>query len=79
MIKQIKLDTMEKNAKQGRVGKLAKHVGDEVKKGDKLMQVESVKGNTIIKSKFDGVLKSVAEEGSNVKIGAVLAEIEVAE
>ena len=79
MIKQIKLDTMEKNAKQGRVGKLAKQVGDEVKKGDKLMQIESVKGNTIIKSKFDGVIKSIAEEGSNVKIGAVLAEVEVAE
>lgn len=77
MINKVVLDKMLKNAKQGKVGKVAKAVGDEVKVGDKLMQVESVKGNTLIKSKFNGVIKSISDEGVNVKVGAVLAEVEV--
>lgn len=77
MLNKVILDNMIKNAKQGKVCKVTKAVGDEVKIGDKLMQVESVKGNTIIKSKFNGVIKSISDEGVNVKVGAVLAEIEV--
>lgn len=77
MIKKIILDKMMKNAKQGKVGKIAKNVGDTVKIGDKLLQIESVKGATVIKSKFNGEVKTLVEEGANVKIGAVLAEIEV--
>jgi len=79
MVNKIVLDKMIKNAKQGKVGKVSKAVGDEVKLGEKIMQVESVKGNTIVKSKFNGVIKLIADEGTNVKIGAVLAEVEVAD
>jgi dihydrolipoamide dehydrogenase len=77
MLKKIVLDKLMKNASQGKVGKIAKNVGDTVSVGDKLMQIESVKGASVIKSKFNGEIKSLADEGANVKVGAVLAEIEV--
>lgn len=67
------------SGKQGKIGKVAKAVGDEVKAGDKLMQIESMKGNTIIKSRFTGKVVSVVEDGVEIKSGAVLAEIEVDE
>lgn len=75
----VALDKLNKNAKQGKVGKISKKVGDSVKIGEKILQVESVKGNTIIKSKVNGVIKGIiATEGSKVKVGDILVEIEKA-
>lgn len=80
MVKQIKLDKLDKNQKQGKVTKLAVNVGDTIAKGDKLMSIEGAKGATVIKSKFDGTVSAVAvEEGKQAKLGAVLVEVEVAE
>ncbi len=80
MTTKVMLDKMEKNAKTGRVGKIAKAVGDTVKRGEKLLQVESAKGNTIIKSKVNGTITAFSvTEGARVKVGDELLEIEKAE
>ena len=80
MLKKIILDTLAKNAKQGKVGKISVKVDDQIKIGDKLLQVETVKGNNIIKSKMNGtVTKLIVAEGDRVKIGQELLEIEKAE
>jgi len=69
-----------KNAKQGKVGKISVKVNDQIKIGDKILQVESVKGNTIIKSKMNGTVTSIlVTEGTQIKIGQELIEIEKAE
>ena len=52
-------------------------VGDKVKANDVLMNVETGKGNNIIKSKIDGVVSSVlVKEGDEVKTGQDLVVIE---
>ena len=80
MTKKIILDSLTKNAKQGKVGKISVKVNDEIKIGDKILQVESVKGNTIIKSKMNGKVTNIlVAEGVQVKIGQELVEIEKAE
>lgn len=79
MIKKITLDKLMKTDKVGKIGKISKKIGDNVKMGDKILQVESLKGNTIIKSKVNGTIKLfIVEEGSKVKIGDILVEIEEA-
>jgi pyruvate/2-oxoglutarate dehydrogenase complex dihydrolipoamide acyltransferase (E2) component len=77
MTAKIKLDALAKNAKQGRIGKMFVKAGDSVKAGDKLFQVESVKGNSVVKAKTAGTVKTLlVAEGATVKIGQELAEIE---
>ena len=58
MIVKVKLDKLIKNGKQGKVGKISIKVNDTVKVGEKLLQVESVKGNTVIKAKPADWLKA---------------------
>lgn len=80
MTTKVMLDKMEKNAKTGRVGKIAKAVGDTVKRGEKLLQIESAKGNTVIKSRVNGTITAFSvTEGARVKVGDELLEIEKAE
>jgi len=80
MTTKVMLDKMEKNAKTGKVGKIAKAVGDTVKRGEKLMQIESAKGNTVIKSKVNGTITAFAvSEGARIKVGDELLEIQKAD
>jgi dihydrolipoamide dehydrogenase len=80
MLQKVVLDSLLKNAKQGKVGKISVKVEDKIAIGDKILQVESVKGNTIIKSKMNGTVKNIlVSEGAAVKIGQELIEIEKAE
>ncbi len=73
-------DTNTSSSPTGKVGKIAKAVGDTVKRGEKLLQVESAKGNTIIKSTVNGTITAFAvTEGARVKVGDELLEIEKAE
>lgn len=53
-----------------------KNVGDEVKAGDVLCEIETDKATTELESFYEGVLlKRMMEEGSEVKIGQVIAYI----
>lgn len=77
MIIDIALDKLDKNGKQGIVGKISKKAGDSVKMGEKILQIESAKGNTIINSKAKGIITEIlVSEGDKVKIGDKLLRIE---
>jgi len=63
--------------KPGKVGKIEVSAGATVARGDKILSIESAKGNSIVKTKFSGTVAKVAvEEGATVKLGDVLVEIE---
>ena len=54
------------------------NVGDEVKKGDVIAEIATDKVDMDLDSPFDGkIVKLVAEEGSMLNVGEILAEIEV--
>lgn len=77
MITEVTIEKLNGNVKEGKVGKIAKKVGDAVKIGDKICQVEAGKGNTPIKAKVNGTITEiVVSEGAKVKKGDVLARIE---
>ncbi|MGY3725224.1 dihydrolipoamide dehydrogenase [Granulicatella balaenopterae] len=66
--------------KEGTVGKISAKVGDVVKKGDVLAQVETAKGNRPVKATVDAKIKSVlVEEGDKVKTNAEMFELSVEE
>ena len=54
------------------------NVGDEIKKGDVIAEIATDKVDMDLDSTFDGkIVKLIAEEGSMVNVGEILAEIEV--
>ena len=56
--------------------KWVKQVGDEVKRGEPLCEVQTDKSNTELESVAKGVLlKQVIEEGAEVSAGTVIAYI----
>src|SRR3954453_4077341 len=65
-------DTME----EGTVLRWLKSVGDEVHRGDELVEIETDKANMTYESVDDGVLlEVVAAEGDTLPIGEVIARI----
>ncbi|MDD2401751.1 MAG: lipoyl domain-containing protein [Clostridia bacterium] len=80
MIADIVVGKLNGNVKEGKIGKMSKKVGDTVKIGDKICQVEAGKGNTPIKAKANGTITEiVVSEGAKVKVGDVVAKIEESE
>ncbi|HEV1991579.1 MAG TPA: dihydrolipoamide acetyltransferase family protein, partial [Candidatus Dormibacteraeota bacterium] len=64
---------------EGTVDKWLKHEGDFVKRDEPLVEVVTDKVNAEIPSPFEGTLVKIAvTEGETVRVGAVLAQIEVA-
>ena len=71
---EVKLDKLSGHAKDGKIGKIHKAVGDEVTTDDILFSIESNKGNMPIKSSANGILKDIlVKEGESVTIGTNLA------
>jgi pyruvate dehydrogenase E2 component (dihydrolipoamide acetyltransferase) len=64
-------DSME----EGTILRWLKASGDEVKRGDELVEIETDKANMTYEADQDGVLELVAEEGDTLPIGAVIARI----
>lgn len=57
-----------------------KKVGDPVKKGDVLLEIETDKATTDVESALDGTLTEIVEEeDATVDIGEVIAWVEVDE
>ncbi|PRR77269.1 Dihydrolipoyl dehydrogenase [Clostridium liquoris] len=78
MIIEVKLEKLSPGSKEGKVGKIHKTVGQLVKAGDVLLEVEGRKGNIPVKSNIEGKICSLdVEEGSRVKLGDVLFKIDV--
>jgi 2-oxoisovalerate dehydrogenase E2 component (dihydrolipoyl transacylase) len=76
---QIKMPQLGESVTEGTVDKWLKHEGDFVKRDEPLVEVVTDKVNAEIPSPFEGKLvKITVTEGETVRVGAVLAQIEVA-
>jgi pyruvate dehydrogenase E2 component (dihydrolipoamide acetyltransferase) len=64
-------DSME----EGTILKWLKAAGDDVSKGDELVEIETDKATMTYEADSDGTLEIVAEEGSTLSIGEVIARI----
>ena len=66
-----------KSPMPGLIIKIMVNVGDNVKKGDKLIVIEAMKMENAISCQFDGIVKSItAIEGTAVEKDAVLVTLE---
>src|SRR5205814_9493966 len=73
---QVKIPAVGESISSGVVSVWHKKSGEQVKKGDPLFTLETDKVSTEIVAEADGVLKTKAAEGQEVKIREVVAEIE---
>src|SRR2546423_12803461 len=73
---QVKIPAVGESISSGVVSVWHKKSGERVKKGDPLFTLETDKVSTEIVAEADGVLRTKANEGQEVKIGEVVAEIE---
>jgi pyruvate dehydrogenase E2 component (dihydrolipoamide acetyltransferase) len=64
-------DSME----EGTILKWLKSDGDEVKRGDELVEIETDKANMTYEADQEGVLKIVAQEGDTLPVGDTIAKI----
>src|SRR3954447_23757361 len=64
-------DSME----EGTILKWLKAEGDDVSKGDELVEIETDKATMTYEADADGTLEIVADEGSTLSIGEVIARI----
>jgi pyruvate dehydrogenase E2 component (dihydrolipoamide acetyltransferase) len=64
-------DSME----EGTILKWLKSDGDEVKRGDELVEIETDKANMTYEADQDGTLRIVAQEGDTLAVGATIAQI----
>src|SRR5947208_11509562 len=72
----VKIPAVGESISSGVVSVWHKKSGEQVKKGEPLFTLETDKVSTEIVAEADGVLKTRANEGQEVKIGEVVAEIE---
>src|SRR5438477_3245942 len=73
---QVKIPAVGESISSGVVSVWHKKSGEQVRKGDPLFTLETDKVSTEIVAEVDGVLRTKANEGEEVKIGEVVAEIE---
>src|SRR6266550_8082953 len=73
---QVKIPAVGESISSGVVSVWHKKSGEQVRKGDPLFTLETDKVSTEIVAEADGVLRTKANEGQEVKIGEVVAEIE---
>ena len=64
-------DSME----EGTILKWLKSDGDEVKRGEELVEIETDKANMTYEADQEGVLKIVAQEGDTLPVGETIAQI----
>jgi pyruvate dehydrogenase E2 component (dihydrolipoamide acetyltransferase) len=64
-------DSME----EGTILKWLKSDGDDVKRGEELVEIETDKANMTYEADLEGVLKIVAQEGDTLPVGQTIAQI----
>ena len=73
----IVLSKLSGEDKKARIGKILILVGDHIKPGDGLFNAESSKGNFLVKSEYDGIVKKIyIQEGTQIELGQEIVEIE---
>ncbi|MFH1616411.1 MAG: biotin/lipoyl-containing protein [Planctomycetota bacterium] len=76
MAVEIKMPDLGTTVEQVTVTKWLKQIGDEVKRGDSLCEVETDKATTELESAAQGVLlKQVVQEGTEISVGDLIAYI----
>lgn len=76
MATEIKMPQLGLTMTEGLIGEWLKKVGDEVKKGDALVQITTDKLSSEIESEVDGVLRVIiAKEGDEIPVQGLLAII----
>ncbi|HSS72906.1 MAG TPA: biotin/lipoyl-containing protein [Gaiellaceae bacterium] len=78
MAYELKLPSLAAEMEYGTVLRWLKSEGDPVAEGEPLVEVEAEKANHELESPVSGRIESLlAEEGDELKVGAVLAIIDV--
>ena len=74
---ELKMPKLGESVTEGTIGKWLKQPGEQVKKYDLLVEVQTDKVNTEIPSEVDGTLSEIkVQEGETVSVGTVLAIFE---
>ncbi|RYH69381.1 MAG: biotin attachment protein [Alcaligenaceae bacterium] len=77
MRKPIEMPHMGYDMESGVVEAWIKNVGDQVSRGEEIVEISTDKTTVAIESMHDGMLcEIVMEPGSEVKVGAVIAWVE---
>jgi pyruvate dehydrogenase E2 component (dihydrolipoamide acetyltransferase) len=71
----ITMPRLSDSMEEGTILKWLKAAGDEVSKGDELVEIETDKATMTYESDADGTLDIVADEGATLAIGEVIARI----
>src|SRR5918911_4046115 len=72
----VQMPRLSDSMETGKVLRWLKQEGEEVKKGEPLVEIESDKANIEVEAYAEGKLsKIVVKEGESAPIGAVIAEI----
>ena len=80
MRKEVIMPKIGLDMEEGTIVEWLKQVGDEVKEGDELVNIETDKAVTTVESALNGTLvEIVAEEGDEVEITKTIAWVEVDE
>ena len=72
---QIVMPKLVEHMEEALVAKWLVADGDEIARGDELVEIETDKAITAIESEFEGTLRIFAAEGAMVAVGAPLAEV----
>jgi pyruvate dehydrogenase E2 component (dihydrolipoamide acetyltransferase) len=76
MAVEVTMPRLSDSMEEGTVLRWLKSVGDEVKRGDELVEIETDKANMVYEATDEGTLiEIVAQEGDTLPIGDVIARI----
>lgn len=71
---EIKVPELAESISEGTIAQWLKNVGDNVKKGDNIVELETDKVNIEISADYDGIIQEVLrEEGDTVEVGDIIA------
>jgi pyruvate dehydrogenase E2 component (dihydrolipoamide acetyltransferase) len=74
-VPEVVMPRLSDSMEEGTILRWLKASGDEVKRGEELVEIETDKANMTYESDQAGVLEIVAQEGDTLPIGAVIARI----
>src|SRR3954453_1812564 len=71
----VSMPRLSDSMEEGTILKWLKSDGDEVKRGDELVEIETDKANMTYEADSDGVLEIVAQEGDSLAVGETIARL----
>src|SRR3954462_14912130 len=71
----VSMPRLSDSMEEGTILKWLKSDGDEVSKGEELVEIETDKANMTYEADSDGTLEIVAEEGDTLPVGETIARL----